>query len=251
MQDRDPDAVVQLSGAGDELDVVVWLLDGRQANRRVQSPDGLRAAVEALVVLPASPSPAAPSVYPSYGIAPAAPALPRGPNSEALRIEIGASVVGRSSHSPSYWGLGARAGAAARWRSWLLGLDVRFEPWTRVSAGYLPGFELRTSGLAFLLGRSFQPHPGVLLDGAGTATLLSEAQSVQLSEREVSATEGDVRVGALARCLLGTGVMRWMLSVDAELSPLRVGRQVRSTPELPPRPSWSLGFGMGLAWQEP
>lgn len=74
---------------------------------------------------------------------------------------------------------------------------------------------------------------------------------MQLSEREVTATEGDVRVGALLRALLGTGQVRLLVSIDAELSPVRVGREIRSAPELAPLPSWSLGAGVGVSWQEP
>ncbi len=249
MPDVDPAATVQFSGDQQELLLSVRLRDGRTAQRRIRSPEALRNAVEALVVMPPAPHSGPEDVMP-YRIEPAR-SVPPSAALRTVQIEISGGVMGRSSHSPSYVSAGATAGAAARWGKWLFGLNLRFEPWTRVSAGYLPRFEMSTSGVGFLVGRNVTSSSSVLFDTAVTTTLLSEAQSVQPAEQEVSGTEGDVRVGLLARCLFGSAPLHLAVTLDGDVSPARAGREIRAADALVPLPSWSLGLGLGLTWLEP
>ena len=259
MPDLDAGADVHFSQVQHQMLISVWLRDGRHAQRRILSPAALRGALEALVVVPPAQAPSEGSEVRPYGIASSIASgksnITSGePSSEppgGLRIEIAAGAAGRMSRSPRYLSVGATTGAAGRWGHWLFGLNLRFEPWTRVSAGYLPRFEMSTAGLGFMLGRGMFASPSLLFDAAVTTTLLSEAQSVQLSEREVSSTAGDVRVGALARCLFGSAPLRLTVTLDGDVSPARAGRSIRAADALPPLPSWSLGLGLGLSWLEP
>jgi hypothetical protein len=255
--DLDAEAHVHLSQVEQGMLISVWLRDGRNAQRRVHSPEALRPALEALVVVP--PARGVPELVTApYRIA--ASTVRSGLSARSgnaseqrddVRIEITGGVVGRVSGTPRYLNAGVTVGAAARWGRWVSGMTLRVEPWTRVSAGYLPGFEMSTVGLGFMLGREVVGSRSLLLDTAVTTTLLSEAQSVQLSEREVSGSEGDVRVGALARCLLGSGPLRPTFTLAAEISPARAGRSIRAADALAPLPSWSVGLGLGLSWLEP
>jgi hypothetical protein len=110
---------------------------------------------------------------------------------------------------------------------------------------------MSTAGLGFMVGRNMFAASSLRVDAAMTTTLLTEAQSVQLSEREISGTESDVRVGALARCLVGSSPLRLAVTFDADVSPARAGREIRAADALAPLPSWSLGLGLGVTWLEP
>lgn len=249
LTDRDRGATVFLAGVGDNVELSVWLRDGRHTQRHIHSPAALREVVEALVALP--PAPASGNDLVPYGIQPRLESPNAGSDPQALQVEIGGGVVGRFSGSPNYLSAGAAAGAGLHWGNWLFGLNLRFEPWTRVSAGYLPRFEMSTAGLGFMIGRNVFAASSLSVDAAIATTLLTEAQSVQLSEREVSGSESDVRVGALVRCLLGSSPFRPALVLDADVSPARAGREIRAAEALAPLPSWSLGLGLGLTWLEP
>jgi hypothetical protein len=257
MRDVDPSARLRLAaGDDDTLVVVASLGDGRTAERRVTSPSDLRATVEALVTLP--PSAAPKDVEPKSTPAPGRQAAPEPTAADdrkraaaqppSVTIEIGASAVGRVWGTPTYVSAGANAYAGLRPGSWLFALLVRWDPLEDLTSVAPPGFEMESVGAGFAVAKRFGRGPS--FDLGATASLVEEIQSMEDAGGETSGSQTDIRLGVVGRVLLGGGPFHGALSFEADASPGRFRRTVRIADVLPDLPSWSLGLGVGAAWDD-
>jgi hypothetical protein len=117
-----------------------------------------------------------------------------------------------------------------------------------------PDFEMESLGAGFSIGKRAFAAPGLGLDVGGSALLLAEKQSFAhrdvASAPEVSDVEPDIRVGLFSRLSLGQSAWQWAVSLDAEVSPLRLRRARRIEPDAPTLPTWSVGLGLGAAWSD-
>lgn len=261
MNDVDPSARLHIAQSDADLVVGAVVADGRVAVRRVQAPEELLPTVEALVVLPAQSAetatapavPAAPPASPPPLVAPAperiaAPA-PSAPAAQRLRIEVGAEAVGRIARAPTYLSAGFELYAGLRTGAWLLALSVRFDPVVEL-VHPVHGFEVDTGGAGFVIARRVIEGP-IALDAGLDTWLLAERQDYLIEGgHEASDTDVDVRLGGLGRVLFGAPKLRWALSLQAEVSPLRLRRDLQVAEGLPKLPSWAIGLGFGAAWEE-
>lgn len=266
MHDVDPSARLRIVPADDDVLVEATVGDGRVAVRRVHSPDDLALTVAALVELPTEPTaPPAPTGLPPPASTPAplaaAPivALPERPlpdtatapqhPSRSLGVEIGGALMARIAGAPTYFLAGPEFYAGLRPGNWLFALAFRWEPLAVLSDPVPSGFDLDTAGAGFILAHRVV-DAGVALDAGFNATLLANRESYDNDNRRVSDTDGDMRVGLLGRLLFGGPEWRWAITIEAEASPLRVGGPLRVAPGLPTLPTWALGLGLGMTWEE-
>ena len=278
LADLDPAVHLTLSMLGEELVVEAVASEGRTATRRVRAPEDLRLKVEALVRLPADadapgeqaesqPSAATPSVsvvakpaMPSVSVVPergepSHTAQPSASGSQLqlqspLRIEVSVSGLGRVSLAPTYESAGVAAHAGLRSGAWLLALTVRWEPLIQYGSKAPREFEMDSLGAGFVVTRRVARAKAVELELGAATSLIDEIQSHTPVDVEKTSYAADVRVGLLSRLLLGAAVWRWMLWVESDVSPLRVGRNLRLDPELPRLPTWSIAIGLGVVWSE-
>jgi hypothetical protein len=264
MANLDPSVQLRILAAGDDVTLEAFASDGRAATRRVHDPGDLRHKIEALVCLPAARAdlePASPPAQPPAASSPAAavplsaaapaaaaPAIPAPP----LGIEIGSSLIGHVSRAPTYasGGLGVHAGI--RPGAWLLALALRWEPLQEVltRARRPVGFEMDSLGAGFMISRRLWRAEPVDVDLGVSSFLMAESQSFTEANAEKTGSAADVRVGLFSRMLIGPSAWRWTLSIEADLSPLRLRRDLHIDPSLPKLPTWSLGLGLGAAWSE-
>jgi hypothetical protein len=246
---RDVDATARLRIVPAHPGVIaeVSLKDGRVAIRRVSSPDNLRTTVEALLILPPA--------YPEPSVderAPSSPAPPPGPapsvNAPGLGFEVGLSLMARLSRAPTYTSLGPAAHASLRAGEWVAGLHLRWEPAQSLAGASPPGFEMETFGMGFSVGRRLVRASGFGLDLGVSGVLLNETQSVEGGADERSGTETDVRVGLVTRALVGQRPWLFSPSLELEISPARLRRDIQIDEALPPLPSWSVALGAGFVW---
>jgi hypothetical protein len=250
--DVDPAARVWIVATDTEAVVEVTLADGRSTTRHVRAPEHLFATVEALVVLPSLPPPApvAPTPPPTAAReAPqpqptAAPVVE--PRTVLPALELGSSLVGRISRAPTYLAAGFSIYAGMRLREWLLALSVRWDAFETLVDDAPRGFEMESVGAGFLLARNLFDTGKLALQVAGTAQLLAATQSIEIAEVETTETAVDARLGLQSRLLLGVSPLRWTLGLEGELSPMRLQRPLKLYATLP---SWSLGLGIGVAWE--
>jgi hypothetical protein len=266
MRDADPAARLRIAPDGDAAILQVSLTDGRSTSRHVRTPDELALTVEALTLLPLKPSAAAaPAPAPEARAAPApasspatdakTSAVPAVAPPTALSVELGALFTGRLARAPTYLSPGLAGYAGLRIRDWLMELTVRWDM-LQVMVGQTPpqDFEMESVGAGFSVGKRAFAAPALGLDVGGGALLLAEKQSfAQLSHSgasEVSDVEPDIRLGLFCRLSLGQSDWRWVASLDAEVSPLRLRRARRVEPDGPTLPTWSVGLGLGAAWSD-
>jgi hypothetical protein len=165
-------------------------------------------------------------------------------------VEVGAVFVGRISRAPTYLsgGLGVHAGLRAS--AWLLALALRWEPAQAVATHVPPGFEMDSVGAGFMISRRVVRAGPADIECGVSSFLVGEIQSLKLAGREKTDSEADIRIGLLARLLLGRSAWRWVLALETDISPLRLRRDLRVDPALPKLPNWSLGMSLGGAWGE-
>lgn len=258
MRDVDQSARLLVQPAeGGNLRVVASLRDGRVAERSVPSPTDLRATVEALVTLPPPLDAPKPAEAPEKSDSPAAPSRTSS-NADVgrtheheprpLAIEVGASAVGRVWGSPTYMSAGGNLYAGLRPGSWLFALLVRWDPLETLTGVAPSGFEMDTVGAGFVVARALGASPE--FDIGATVSLLEETQSAEDVSGETSGSQTDVRAGVLARTLFGRGSFRGLVSFEADVSPGRLRRTARIAEVLPDLPSWSVGVGVGAAWED-
>ncbi|MDB4986078.1 MAG: hypothetical protein JWN04_1256 [Myxococcaceae bacterium] len=262
MADVDPSAQLRVVGAGDDVIVEVTLGDGRSTLRRVRVPNDLPLTVEALVAIP----PALPSEATSKPLPPAEPPArariapqPRDlptvtlvpAPARRIALEVGGSLVGRMAGNPIYLSIGLTGYVGLRTGLWLLALTARWDGFQTVMDERPKYFEMTTAGGGFQVLRTALKRPGFALEGGLTAWLLGETQAFEEGPGERAGSIIDTRLGLLTRMLMGTGSLRWTASLDGELSPARVQRDLHIAQGLPILPEWSLGFGAGVAWEGP
>jgi hypothetical protein len=268
MNDADPSVRLHIAPDGDALILQVALVDGRSASRRVRTPEELAFTVEALTALPLTPSAAAASREAPAAESPTAHVLANPPASDPkpsavpavvspapLSVELGVLATGRVARAPTYLSPGFAGFAGVRIRDWLMELTLRWDL-LQVMVGQTPppDFEMESLGAGFSVGKRAFAAPGLGLDVGGSALLLAEKQSFAhhgvASAPEVSDVEPDIRVGLFSRLSLGQSAWHWAVSLDAEVSPLRLRRARRIEPDAPTLPTWSVGLGLGAAWSD-
>jgi hypothetical protein len=264
MTNVDASVQVRIVAAGDEVTLEAFASDGRAATRRVHSPGDLRHKIEALVCLPTASAdlePTSPPTQPpTMSSAPAAvPLSAASPQAGAtavpatpLGIEIGGSLLGHVSRAPTYASAGVGVHAGIRPGLWLLALALRWELLQEllVLARRPVGFEMDSLGAGFMVLRRLGRLEPVDVDLGVSSFLMAETQSFTDAHVEKAGSAVDVRVGLFSRLLLGSSAWRWTLSIEADVSPLRLRRDLHIDPALPKLPTWSLGLGLGAAWSE-
>ena len=255
----DPTAETHIVPIEGDLTITVNLADGRSTARRVHLPEALRPTLEALIVLPPErrspvpPMPVAPSLPPATTLQEIPPdpsnAVPVVAREARPSIELGGGIGGRFA-SHAYLSLAVDAFAQIHVGSWLLGTVFRWDFIGQKEAPLVSTFETETVGAGLLVARRAALGFGAL-DVGVTTRLALETQTYETSAGEQSISATDVRLGPFARLAFGSGALRGLFAVDAELSPTRLRRTFRLDPLLPPLPAWSLGMSAGLQWAAP
>ncbi|HEX2733987.1 MAG TPA: hypothetical protein VHM70_20405 [Polyangiaceae bacterium] len=262
-------------------------LDGRSTLRRVASADELRLTLEALLLLPpgsspkdasnaptsaseplpnasasaaavssseATPRAAAPAPTPaaspnasSVTPKPASPATPPTPTS-TLNPELGLGAELRVTTHPVYAFSGVTAFAATRFDDTLIGVTLRWDFHQFLDQPALPDFRYDAIGVGFVLAKRTRVNPRLNFDWGGQALIMGESQTSSSAMELDADSTGDVRLGALLKANVRLGTIHPYAILDADVSPLRVGRELHIDAELPPLPAWTLGLGCGLSW---
>jgi hypothetical protein len=262
MKDADASARLRIAPDGDAVVLSVVLGDGRATSRRVRTPDELPLSVEALIAIPSTQATPANDVSPQVPAAEATPtaadkpAAPQptpiaAPAERSLSIELGALATGRVARAPTYLSLGVAGYAGLRVRDWLLGLTLRWDPFQALIGATAPkDLDMESVGAGFFLARNVLASRSIGLDVGANALLLAEMQNFRGPKTEHEAVESDVRLGVFSRLSLGQSPWRWAVSIDAEVSPLRLRRARRLDALAPTLPTWSLGLGLGACWRD-
>ncbi|MGH7284272.1 MAG: hypothetical protein ACRELY_22320 [Polyangiaceae bacterium] len=260
MSDSDVTARVLIASDGKELVIDVTLADGRSAVRRIGDPAVLSSTLEALLAVPGDVPLTTPKSSVEQSTEPTPheqPQQPEAPPQSTVEntvekrtfvVEIGGAVGGRLA-GQEYVSLAPDAFAEFVVRNWLLAMDVRWDLIQAKSGITLSNFEMDTVGIGLTVGRRIPVGFGDLDVGA-SPRLIAETQSFESSSGEVSGTEADVRLGALARLSLGRSALRAFAALDGEISPARLHRDVRIDALLPPLPAWSTGLCVGVVLGE-
>jgi hypothetical protein len=246
--------------AGGDLILDVTLKDGRATLRRVSELGTLKSTLEALMtVLPAdspvptsSPTPA-PPVVSLAATQPSPSPNPTAPRAQptSFGVEVGAGLGGRVAGAP-YVSIAPNLLAQIRVGHWLLGMQARWEFFQTKLGSKPEGFEMQTVGAGLSVGRRVESTIGSFDFGISPG-LLAETQTYSTAQRiEFSDTQTDVRLGLYAKLAFGHGGgFRPFLVFDADLSPVRIRREIRLANELPPLAAWSLGSSLGVVWGDP
>jgi hypothetical protein len=246
MPDRDGTAEARVSPSGDDLNVQVVLKDGRATNRLVRSPEALVPTLEALLTLPTLSDAGLQAVVaddPSDAPQDREPAAPR------FGVEIGGGVAGRIAGPGSYLMASPSLFAQVRGGAWLAGMGLRWETLERFTGAAPPGFEADALSLSLSVAR--RVHAGLSqLDFGVSPRLVSQTQTYQPPGGETSGTSTDIRTGTFVRAAFGRQPVRFLLEVDAEVSPTHLRRELRINPALPRLAGWSAGLSMGAVWGE-
>lgn len=252
VHDVDMTAHLRIAPSADGVVVEASLTDGRVAVRHVTSPAQLRTTVEALLVLPPESRPTVPLEKPPPP-SESGHALPAHitPTEEQHRLgfEIGSSFVTRLSGATNYLSAGPAVDFGVRSGDWLVGLHLRWEPWQGLLGSPPPGFEMDSVGFGIGVARRLFRAKSAALEAGILATFLDETQSVQFADEERAGTQADVRLGLTTRALIGSHPWFFTPSLEAELSPSRLRRDIRINDALPPLPTWSVALGIGMAWE--
>ncbi len=251
MPDLDRWITLEVSARGEDLELTASLPDGRTTTRTVHSPDELKLTLSALAT-----SITPPVTTPQRRESPADmdAEQPRSQRTEPgparLNLEVGASLSGRVAGAPTRIApsLGAYAGVAPG--KWLLALTVRWEPTVVQTGASASKVEMDAAGGGFLFARRFTATPHTHIDTALTASVLMEAQSFEASDGEHAGSEAGLRLGLMSRALLGSSNPRWTFSIEGNVSPARLRRDLRIDEALPKLAAWELGAGFGASWSE-
>ncbi|MDB4971791.1 MAG: hypothetical protein JWN48_132 [Myxococcaceae bacterium] len=259
MANIDRSAQLRVVAAGDDVIVEATLGDGRSTLRRVHAPADLSLTVEALVAVPPpletettastpASAPSEPVARPAFHLDPELALAPARP-ARRVSLEVGGAVVGRVAGSATYLSIGLLGYAGLRTGPWLLALMARWDGYQTVVDERPREFEMTTVGGGFSLLRELLRSEHTTLEGGVNTWLLGETQAYTPQTVELAGSSVDVRVGAVARLLFGPGHLRYLASVDAELSPGRLRHELHVAEALPTLPGWSLGLGVGVAWE--
>jgi hypothetical protein len=165
-----------------------------------------------------------------------------------VTIEPGTAVEGRVEGKGTYTTVGLSGWALLRVDTWMLGLHIRWDPW-QVSLSTGPeGFELDTVGAGLMAAHRFELGRAVSLDVGLTSWVLDEAITYESTNGELSSVVTDTRLGTITRAHIGTGRLRFAVSAEAEVSPIRLRRSIRVDEQQLPLPSFSFALAMGASW---
>jgi hypothetical protein len=154
--------------------------------------------------------------------------------------------VGRVARAPTYLTLGVALYADMRLSAWLLGLNVRWDGFETLASAAPPGFEMESVGVGFYLVNELVRARALALQLGASAQLLATTQALEKLESETDRSAAVVRVGLLLRMLLGSSPLRWTVTLEPELSPMRLGKSLSL---YSPLPTWSVGLGLGATWE--
>lgn len=245
----DRSASIHMAQRGEDLVVSVRLPDGRSAERRISRSESVAPTLEALVLLPPqrearaeAPAPVHSENAQAFSPRPvvAAPAAPLG-------VEVGGGMSGRIAGSVPYGSVGAAGFASFRSGRWLLDLGMRWEIIQRPLRTNVSTLEMRTMAASLAVERRIVDSGPTIDLGAGPSFVF-ETQTFDVSGEEKGGAESDVRIAAQGRIAGGDAPLRWVLGLDGELAPSRIGRPRRIDETLPPLPAWSAGLLMGVIW---
>jgi hypothetical protein len=254
-RDIDDAVAVHISFQDPELVLVAHRDDGRRTTRSVHASGELLTTLRALVMIP--PGAAAESTQRTAAAAhrrliaerEAIPAQPRNRRRNTPgNVAFGAVVMSRVAWSPTYLSPAFALHVGFRLSGWTFGFDARSEPY-QFSFGQTPsGFEMDGFGAGVFLTRRVVDAESIAIDTGARAFLGVENQALEMNELANSASEVDARVGAVGRLLFGSGSPRWLVTLDAELSPMRLRREFKIYQYLP---AVSVGVGIGVALESP
>ncbi len=253
LRDVDPTAVVRISAAGDDLVMEVRLADGRTATRSMRSTAALRPTLEALLIVPPDDTTVEAVTRPVAKPVPevivpevAEVTTPAKEPPAEVDVELGGGAGGRIA-GHGYYSFAPSAFAELTIGRWLFGMLFRWDVIEDKSVPLVNVFEMETVAVGLLIGRRITLGFGSI-DLAVSPRLLSETQTFELRKGEESRTATDIRIGALARLVLGRSSFRGIIELDTDLSPTRLRRERRFDSLLPPLPSWSAGLTGGFMW---
>lgn len=169
-----------------------------------------------------------------------------------LGFRLGATLVGRVSGPGAYLSLGPAAHLALTVGPWAFGISGRWDAYEQVVPGYYRGFEMDGFGASLFVSRAIVHTSAVHLDVGFAGGFLEEGQTfVRIDSEEGQGSKLDARLGPLARAGFGAGSTRWLVTLETELSPIRLRRAARIDPALPKLPAFSSGIGTGVEWSVP
>ena len=258
-QGLDRDVEVRATQHGRAIQLEVSAGDGRIATRRVDNADELLMTMQALVLLPpaerASAS-AARSQEPARVDVPSVPALaqpddpqpamPRassGALRQTLQAEISAALMGRLAFRPDYASPALWLSVGLHLHRYTFGIDVRWNPFqTLISRPHPVGLEIESLGAGLFVVHRVIDADWTGLDLGLHVFLSADTRALEENEAATESTQMDGRLGVLARWGIGTPTARWMILLDAELSPARLSAYSDF-------PTFSVGLGAGGVWE--
>jgi hypothetical protein len=226
MKDRDASASVRLIASGEDL-----VVDPAPAP-----------AVAAPVVSPTPSAIESPSASPR-------PDVSRPDAARARAVELALSTSGRV-------GGGGSTSLAPTLETnliaghWLFGLWARWDVIQHTSAPLADDFEMDRIGAGLAVARRIDLS-AVDLDIGFSPRFIVETQSHEIGDEDETRSATDIRLGSFARVMFGRAPVRVFATVDGEVSPGRLRREVRLAPALPALPAWSAGVALGVAWTSP
>ena len=259
LPDLDAHVAIRIVASGRDVILEATLTDGRTALRRVRAPAELGPALEALATMPPplalerpiAPTPPLPVAVPAArAVAEVSPALsPHPPHPPHLGVELGFALDLRLEGTPSYVSTGPTGYASLRAGAWGIGFLARWQIVQSLARSAPESLEMDTVAFGFFAARRFALAPAVRLDLGLAASMLIETQSIVIDDDdELTASTVDARVGPLTRLSLGDGAWRFVVSLDADLSPSRLRRSARVDPVAPTLPSYGIGLAVGTTW---
>ncbi|MDB4979985.1 MAG: hypothetical protein JWM82_737 [Myxococcales bacterium] len=252
MADRDPGAKVSVSPSGRGLVLLATSANGRSASRHVEEPAALLPTLAALLTIP----PGARATHVSQAVEPEIPAaasVPSPPaprsNGEPLDVSWGGTVGARLSGPRAFLFASPSGFFEVAMGGWAVALGMRWDELLVAEDVVAPGFEMDALSVSVLVARRWA-LPFGRFDLGVAPRLVAESQSYRPPTGERGGTSTDIRPALVARLELGRQT-RFLVDLDADVSPSRLRRDLRIDPELPRLQSWSVGLAVGAAWGGP
>lgn len=249
--DRDQSARIRLISDADDVLVEVILADGRSAIRRVREPARLAPTLTALVSLPPATAndPRARSTAP-VALPPPALVPPTEPKrATTISVEIALSVAGRITASDDA-SIAPTVEASLVADRWLFGLWARWDVVSLSDVANPADFEQEGVGAGVSVAR--RTNLGAVdLDIGASPRFIEDTQRYIVNGTEEARSAADIRLGAFVRAAFGHRALRFITTLDGELSPARLRRPIQLESDLPALPAWSAGLAAGVAWTSP
>jgi hypothetical protein len=250
MPDRDPTGRLSVSPSGRGLVLQVTSGSGKSATRHVDEPAALLPTLEALLVIPpgARAAQAVEAEAPDRASAPAegAPVV----NDEHLAIFVGGTVGARLSGPQTFLFASPGAFFEVAMGAWAIALGMRWDELLVAEDIVVPGFEMDAVSVTVSVARRWPSSFGAVELGLAPR-LIAESQSFRPPTGERGGTSTDIRPALVARLEVGRRRTRFLVDLDADVSPGRLRRELRIDPELPHLQGWSVGLAVGAAWGAP